>query len=228
MKRFLSIFILLIGILVLFFSIEQTKSVSALENKLNTGGTNAAFRWLLTVQLTGGNSIQNSHSTMAALQADGVTATIKASTLTLSGQGDLARMNTVLFTTAAPLMDFLSGPLELALYLPAGSSPLTLNLEARTLLRSTLGSGWGFEFALLLDLRLHHPAPVQGCWRSFHSNPSSLNRSAAAIRSCICCTAGRLQRKRSTPGWIYGFPGRFPPWKSAIPIPWRLNWMNLL
>ncbi len=68
----------------------------------------------------------------------GVRTAVTASKLVMDGQESLEQMRTALFDTASPWMDFLGGPIELALYLPANGTPVTLNLEAR----NTTGYRW--------------------------------------------------------------------------------------
>jgi inhibitor of cysteine peptidase len=122
----------------------KTEPASALSKGLcsvNSINTSSGFHWAMTVQLTAEQQAsiqQNNLSTMSALQANSVMTAVSANGLTLSGQDSLDQMRMALFNTASPLTDFLSGPVEMNLYMPADSMPVTLNLEARV----TTGSRW--------------------------------------------------------------------------------------
>jgi len=137
-------FLFLFGLLALSLLGGKTDSASALSRGLcsvNSVNVSSGFHWEMMVQLTAEqkSSIQqNNPSTFSDLQAHGVMTAVTDTGLTLSGQDSLDQMRTVLFNTASPLTDFLSGPVEMTIYMPADGTPVTLNLEARV----TTGSNW--------------------------------------------------------------------------------------
>ena len=143
-NKFLVTSLFLLGLLASSMLGGKTDTASALSKGLcsvNSINTSSGFHWAMTVQLTAEQQAsiqQNNLSTMKALQAAGVMTAVNDTGLTLSGQASLDQMRTALFNTASPLTDFLSGPVELTLYMPADGMPVTLNLEARV----TTGSRW--------------------------------------------------------------------------------------
>ncbi|MGC1376282.1 MAG: hypothetical protein WA821_08670, partial [Anaerolineales bacterium] len=89
----------------------------------------AGFRWQMAMQLrpdTTGAPVE----AISALGKNGVTATISDKKLVMNGQENLEQMRTALFDTASPWMDFLGGPVDLTLHLPASGTAITLKLEA--------------------------------------------------------------------------------------------------
>lgn len=70
--------------------------------------------------------------------AKGVARSIAARNLVLSGVQGIDQLRTILFDELSPAVDFLGGPVELTLVLPAGNAPITLQLEARL----TAGYSW--------------------------------------------------------------------------------------
>lgn len=74
----------------------------------------------------------------ATSPAKGVRASVRDGRLALSGSGDLEYMRSALFDDTSGLIDFLGGPIELTLTLPAGNQPITLELESRP----TTGYRW--------------------------------------------------------------------------------------
>ena len=75
----------------------------------------------------------------ATLQASNVSRTLTRTSLQLSGSGGVEQLNTALFDDSSPWVNFLGGPVDLTIQLPAGIEPLTLNLEAR------LSAGYQWE-----------------------------------------------------------------------------------
>ena len=143
-NKLLTVSLFLLGLFALSMLGGRTGTVSASAVNVPNAGSNATvagFHWAMTVQLTAEQKAsiqQNNLSTISALQNKGVMTAVSATGLTLSGQASLDQMRTALFNTASPLTDFLSGPVELTLYLPADGMPVTLNLEART----SAGARW--------------------------------------------------------------------------------------
>ena len=98
------------------------------------------FRWQMAMQLrpdTTGAPVE----AVSVLANNGVTATVSDKQLVMNGQENLEQMRTALFDTASPWMDFLGGPVDLILHLPArpaNGTAVTLRLEARI----TAGYRW--------------------------------------------------------------------------------------
>lgn len=99
--------------------------------KVNAAGSPAA--WVLTIDLSAEEP--DAGAVLDSLQAAGVEAALQDGRLALQGSGSLEQLNSLLFDSG---VDFLGGPVDLALILPAGSSALTLKLETRI----TSGYSW--------------------------------------------------------------------------------------
>lgn len=99
--------------------------------------TQAGFRWQVEVDPAPpvGRAVANA---TAQLSQVGVRTAVANNKLVMDGQESLEQMRTALFDTASPWMDFLGGPVEMTLYLPANGTPVTLNLESR----NTTGYRW--------------------------------------------------------------------------------------
>jgi C1A family cysteine protease len=97
----------------------------------------AGFRWQMAVD-PAPKADRAAEQAMQRLEREGVAATVSGNKATMAGQGSLEQLQTALFDTASPWIDFLGGPVELTLYLPADGTSVTLNLEART----TTGYQW--------------------------------------------------------------------------------------
>jgi C1A family cysteine protease len=142
-KKFLFALLFFLSLLALSLA-GKSATASALGSGISNAGSSSpstGFRWEMTVQLSPEEKDavqQNGSVTIPALQAKSVTAAITDSTLTLSGQENLDQMRAALFNTTSPLADFLDGPAELTLNMPANGTPVTLNLEAR----ATTGYRW--------------------------------------------------------------------------------------
>ncbi len=95
------------------------------------------FRWQMAVELTPDTNGAPAEA-LSALGSDGVNASVIGKQLVMDGQGSLEQARAALFDTASPWMDFLGGPVELTLHLPANNAALTLKLEARI----TAGYRW--------------------------------------------------------------------------------------
>lgn len=104
---------------------------------LPAGIVNAAVSpsadWVLTIDLSAEEP--EAGAVLESLQAAGVEADLQDGRLALTGSGSLEQLTSLLFDSA---LDFLGGPIELALSLPTGSSDLTLKLETRI----TSGYAW--------------------------------------------------------------------------------------
>lgn len=74
----------------------------------------------------------------ASMQSLGVASGVRDGKLELSGTHDLEELRAILFDAAAKWIDFLGGPVELTLALPAGDTPVTLQMQARM----TTGYRW--------------------------------------------------------------------------------------
>lgn len=141
LKKFAIALLFFVSMLALTLVSGRSTTALALGGAGPSSLASAGFRWEMTVQLSPGEKdtiLQNSGPAVSALHAKGVSAAINDSTLTLNGQDSLDQMRAALFDTASPLTDFLSGPVELTFYMPAGDTPVTLNLEARI----TTGARW--------------------------------------------------------------------------------------
>ena len=102
---------------------------------------NIPVRWTASIilspdQVTFAQESGNDLST--SMQTSGVFRSLEESSLYISGSDGMEQMRTALFDDAAPYVDFLSGPIDLTLVMPVGTSPVTLRLEARI----TAGYQW--------------------------------------------------------------------------------------
>ncbi|MEI7848305.1 MAG: C1 family peptidase [Chloroflexota bacterium] len=77
------------------------------------------------------NAQASSEALSAAMQVVGVTRSLQNKSLVLSGSQGMEQLRSALFDQAAPYADFLGGPAELNLTIPAGTTPVLLRLEAR-------------------------------------------------------------------------------------------------
>ncbi len=95
----------------------------------------AVFHWQLQVEpLPEIGGIPEKSAT--ALTQTGVKVRVDRNQLMLEGQDSFEQLQTALFDTAS--LDFLGGPVELTLSLPAAGTPVTLKLQAR----NTAGYQW--------------------------------------------------------------------------------------
>jgi C1A family cysteine protease/predicted secreted protein len=89
------------------------------------------FRWkaVVTPKDDGSNAPAQA---LPAYRASGVgVAAITGGQLVLEGQDSLAQLRSAMFDTASPYWDFLGGPVELVVHMPAEAKPVTLRLQAR-------------------------------------------------------------------------------------------------
>ena len=77
------------------------------------------------------NAQASSAELSSAMQVVGVTRSLQNKSLVLSGSQGMEQLRSALFDQAAPYADFLGGPAELSLTIPAGTTPVLLRLEAR-------------------------------------------------------------------------------------------------
>jgi inhibitor of cysteine peptidase len=99
--------------------------------------TLAGFRWQMEMEPAPQASRAVANATEQLTQV-GVKTTVMANKLVMDGRESLEQMRTALFDKASPSIEFLGGPVEMTLYLPADGTPVTLNLEAR----NTTGYRW--------------------------------------------------------------------------------------
>ncbi|MEI7848670.1 MAG: C1 family peptidase [Chloroflexota bacterium] len=124
--------LLVIAILLVIFSAPGTERVFAQD---------VSGQWSAEIVLSPEQTsfAQDSSQQLASsLQAAGVTRSLAKNNLQLSGSVGLDQLRSALFDQAAPYVDFLGGPVELTLVLPAGTAPVILQLEARL----TAGYRW--------------------------------------------------------------------------------------
>jgi C1A family cysteine protease len=93
-----------------------------------------SFHWDLTIQVNPEFTVlsQAEQSELSEpLQALGVAAVFGNGQLVMQGNGDASQLQSAMFDSQVPGLDFLSGPVELSLSLPSDGTPLTLTLESR-------------------------------------------------------------------------------------------------
>lgn len=110
---------------------------SAREGVPPSAQTPAGFHWQMVMEPVPQESRAVANATEQLSQV-GVRTTVMANKLVMDGQESLEQMRTALFDKASPSIDFLGGPVEMTVYLPANGTPVTLNLEAR----NTTGYRW--------------------------------------------------------------------------------------
>lgn len=98
-------------------------------------------RWNASIELNTveGQSAPDLSRMASSLQALGIKIDTGARNLRMSGSLGLAQLRTAIFDEAGDDADFLGGPVELTLNLPAGNQPVILELESRP------GTGYVWE-----------------------------------------------------------------------------------
>lgn len=96
-----------------------------------------SLRWHLAVDPAPVTSRTNEAAKLQ-LELEGIQTTVTGDAMEIGGESSPEQMRAALFHGVSSLVDFLGGPVELTLYLPADGTPVTLNLEAR----STAGYRW--------------------------------------------------------------------------------------
>jgi len=110
------------------------------------------------------NRAQDVNASMAdSLQSTGVAMTLAGDTLTLSGSQGIEQMRSALFDGAKGYADFLGGPVELTVTLPASDFPVTLRLESRV----TTGYSWVVLDGNQADLAQSEAATFEMRYRGF-------------------------------------------------------------
>ncbi|MEI6289452.1 MAG: C1 family peptidase [Chloroflexota bacterium] len=117
-----SIFFLVIG---LFPQQGKSSTVSA---EGNTGD------WQAIIELSPDQTkfaSENLNSLSSSMQIQSVSRSLSGNDLNLSGSQGVDQLRSALFDDAAAFADFLGGPVDLTIIIPAGYGPVTLELEAR-------------------------------------------------------------------------------------------------